>query len=290
VKLIRRWRKNKRGVSPILATLFITGIFVSSITISLTYVIPQIVRFNEERDLGLASISLTSTNQQIRQLLVSPVGSKGGYTSTLSAGSLVADGHSLTGFIIRRNNSALQAFSFPFPRLMIELSTDQNIMANSAHKYLTGGSEQDYFCIDSSKSVPQPILPLEILNQSRGIRSDYTISLGYRWYINTYSTGSDASFVQHIIVSHINMDFETLFDTSNRKVDLNFYYESIEETTYSYLGIAHTDNITLEAETDIVGALPFSEMAYIFDGPPTPFTYGVELTFMTFNIVVTIDL
>ncbi|MHA1912018.1 MAG: hypothetical protein ACTSYA_10005 [Candidatus Kariarchaeaceae archaeon] len=290
MKFIRRWRKNKRAVSPILATLFITGIFVSSITLALTYVVPQIIRFNEERDLGLASISLTSTNQEIRQLLVSPVGSRTSVTYSLSSATLVADGYSITGFTLKKSNVAIGAFPYSFPRLVIELTTDQNIMPKSAHEYLTGTNDQDYFCIDSANTVSQPILPLEILNISRDIRSEYTVSLGYRWYINAYSTGSDATLVHHIIVSHIHMNFTTLFETSKTKVDLNLYYESIDETTYEWLGIASTDNITLEAETDITGALPFSELAYIFDGPPSPFTYGVELTFMTFNIVVTADI
>ncbi len=289
MKFIRRWKKNKRAVSPILATLFVTGIFISSITLSLTYVIPQIIRFNEERDLGLASISLTTTNQQIRQLLVSPVGTKGSITLSLSSANLVSDSFSLTGFTLRQSNSPLMPFSYPFPRLVIELDTDQNIMAKSSHFYLTGTNEQDYFCLDSSNSVSQPALPLEILNQSRGIQSKYTVSLGYRWYINAYSTGSNATLVHHIIVSHINMDFTTSFDTSKRKIDLNLYYESIDEETYLWENIPDTDNITLEAETDITGALPFDELAYIFDGPPTPFNYAVELTFMTFNIIVTID-
>ena len=86
------------------------------------------------------------------------------------------------------------------------------------------------------------------------------------------------------------MDFVTLFETNKRKIDLNLYYESIDETTYQWAGIDPTNNITLEAETDIIGALPFSEMAYFYDGPPTAFAYGIELTFMTFNIEVTADL
>lgn len=186
LRLVRR----KRGVSPVVAVLFLFAVIIGAIAVSLGIVYPNLQSLNDQINLESTANSFIALNEE----LISAVQNGGASTISITlengqrGGLLSIDQVSYSNVSLSAPNgtSSPSYFLLNHSRIQFIQEVDQNPIRQGTHSYLLGGSFQNFFFLNSTL---QNSADWTILNQSRPVNSDdvYT-SLSYRNIASTETT------------------------------------------------------------------------------------------------------
>ncbi|MFW9922906.1 MAG: hypothetical protein ACFFDW_06405 [Candidatus Thorarchaeota archaeon] len=196
---LKKLHRSRKGVSNIISIILITGIMVTSVALTYSYIIPTIETGRIKATLSTSALFLTKMDGAIQTLLYDGVGA----TRTLEVDAFAGDLEFKTqGLNVRAFIDG--ALYFPIPGLSfglaeLDIPSEQAIMNRNQIQYIKGGTNSPLAVIDDGSADPAMIL-LERVESSL-----YRLELWYRLLFHVRDTGVGGT----IDVSFIVIEFQS---------------------------------------------------------------------------------
>jgi len=242
--MLKRLARSKRALSPVVTTVFLFGIMVAGIGISLGIIFPSVQQLNEQIDLEIASVSLINLDEDLQALMLS--GAEGRITKQLNLGEsgvLIADNIS-TSIIILGTINSLNSFTvlssaspslinLTQSRLIIRQSIQQSAFPTNTNSYLSGQTSQDFFYLNATN---QGNVPWEILNQSRFNDNHLYTTLSYRNIVTSHITVDPNTLTVNLTLSIFTVQFNFIdrSQSISNNPFVHFEYKGLSVTTYDW--------------------------------------------------------
>lgn len=246
--MLSKFRKWKKAISPIVSVLFLFGIILGAIAISLGIIYPQIQELNDNTELETSATSMLNLDTEIKTLITNGANSKVLFTvSTGTTGFFFIDTQSSINLTLWDGNSILSSFDLNHSRFSIRQGIDQNVIEPFSHSYLRGGGNQNTFFLNSSNRGE---IPWTILNQSRpGFEPSVYTSLSYRNIISSTKLLNEQNLEVNVTVQ-IQMVDILLTDassTSSNDPQIAINYLGTNINTIEFLDL--TNNFYIKSRT-----------------------------------------
>ena len=176
-----RLTRYKRAISPVVTTLFLFGVILGAIAVTLGIVYPQLQQLNDQMLLESAGSSLNSLDANIQSLILN--GEDSSFFTEIKMGTsglLKYDNQILSSLDMVETGVITPKISYNIniPRLMIVQGLDTNFLGKGEHQYFGGAGDQSTLYLNSTT---RRLLTWSVINQSRPINSDdVSTSLQYR--------------------------------------------------------------------------------------------------------------
>ena len=182
MKFKKLFRSNK-GISSVLSILLITGIMITSVALTYSYIIPTIERARLRSTLSTTSLFMTKMDNTIQSLMYDGVGAVRNLEIDAFAGRLDfrTFGLNVRAFI----DGALY---FPIPGLIygiarLDIPSDTAILGRNTIQYIKGGVNYPYVVTDTSSNDPA------MITLQRTEAELYRFELWYRVLLHVRDTG-----------------------------------------------------------------------------------------------------
>lgn len=238
-----RPRKSRRGLSPVITSIFLMAMLITGIGISLGIIFPNLEDLNDQLDLETNSSNLIVIDANFREMMLNGFTSKLFYTLDLGSTSfLFGDIASTTTIQMKYETSLpngdpilpdvlLMQFNESYSRLIIRQKLTNDILSKNTNQYLIGSGVQNKFYLNPTDRAS---IGWTILNQSRFDDSFVYTSLSYRNIISISKTISNQNLDVNATIAIQRVKFDFIGDLNS---SINF--ASIEA---EYLGVNVTSN------------------------------------------------
>ncbi|MHA2251875.1 MAG: hypothetical protein ACXAD7_16040 [Candidatus Kariarchaeaceae archaeon] len=289
VKLLR----SKRALSPVVSALFLFGVILGAIAVSLGIIYPQLDELNETVNLETAATSLLTLDQDMKNLILS--GGTGSIVTTLDLGDsglLIGDETSSIVLNLMKDDQFLtNPYYMKQSRLIVRHKTDQDVVAQDTTLYLTGSGYQELYFLNSTTkdSIPWTMLT-EVRFSDQYI---YTI-FSYRNIITASKIVADLTFQVNVTleIQSVNFNFLNTNQTgsSNPTLDVEYtgmnitstpWLPSLTSPTYLYFILKSQTNLYLSGSS-------LNENPLTHEVPESPGELNVQLQFITHNFDISI--
>jgi flagellin-like protein len=179
-------RKYRRGVSPIIGTVFLIAIFVTAIGVSLGFVYPYLLQIEDQSEVTRIATNLEVIDENIRKLLTKSPGSSVSIAVPGFPSGIFADSDSSAKLLFKVNDNTRDEIDTSFSRLIIQSALQSDIYQDDEIRYLRGSQNQDFYTLNEDRQSTAPWTILE-LSKPAGLNA-LNISLGYRFLVSSSST------------------------------------------------------------------------------------------------------
>lgn len=270
----------RRGVSPVIATVFLIGLFVAAIGAVLTIIYPNLQTIDDQIQINSTSSHLQTLDDGLRALLVQSSGTEKLIKLRAESSTIIGDNVSTMTIIPFMNGTDMSSFvtSITFPRIVITNPLASDLYSPFEHQYLRGTANQDFFSLNETTIRDTP---WSILNVSRP--SDKPIlnsSLSYRMMVkNEFQSGNSiVTTLTYVNFNFVGALFKTIA-TSNIKFQYNGV---IESPIFTRLYNTNAGNIKLSLSTKLAGNNAFVEVPLQFAG--SSFYWTLNLRYYDVNV------
>ncbi|OLS25428.1 MAG: hypothetical protein HeimC2_18840 [Candidatus Heimdallarchaeota archaeon LC_2] len=248
--------KSRRALSPVITTIFLMGIIVAAIGVTLGIILPNMDKLNDQLDLETNSSNLIVLDENFREMMLNGYTNKLFYTMDLGASGFLMGDISSTSIIKLMykdtdpqgnivdvgslNRWAPQGIPTQFNntqnRLMIRQNLNSDVISSNTNQYLIGSGDQNIFFLNSTKRAS---VSWSILNQSRFSDSKVYTSLSYRNLISTEKTISNQNLDVNltVIIQRVIFKFTNNLNSSNSFINMQAEYTGLNVTTYEWTTI-----------------------------------------------------
>lgn len=246
--------KSKRAVSPVITTVFLMGIIMAAIGVSLGIIYPSMNSLNDQLDLETNSSNLLVLDENFREMMLNGYTNKLFYTMDLgSSGYFMGDNSSTSNIQLRYKTTNPQGqivedrpinwsaespsdFNETHYRLLIRQNLNSDILSTNTNQYLVGSGQQDFFYLNTTKRAS---VSWTVLNQSRFSDTNVYTALSYRNLISTEKTISNQNLDVNvtIIVQRVVFRFVDQLNVSSSYVYMQAEYKGVDVTTYGWTTI-----------------------------------------------------
>ncbi len=286
--MIKLLLKYKKGVSPIVTTLFIMAIIIAAISVSLGMIYPSLEELNESIELDANGSSLLSLDQELKTLMLS-----GGEAKifkkidTIGSGLIIGDDQSIKAINLIQEDLGGDQSNLCSPiyliqsRLLIRQVSDQNIIGKDTTIYLTGSGFQElYFLNSSTKSI----LPWSMITEVRfSDQNIYTI-LTYRNLISIEREIDLPTINVTINIQSVEFTFLNGKTEAAGNPTLGIEYKGLNITStsqFATLSYLNYQNFWLKTQTTLSpGSTSVIEQPYTHEVPENGFL-NVKIQFIT---------
>jgi flagellin-like protein len=176
-----RRMKSRRGLSPVITTIFLMAIIIAAIGVSLGIILPSVQNLNDQLDLETNASNLMVIDENFRDMMLNGYTTKLFYTMDLGAsGFFMGDISSTTSIQLRVQevDPATSTVTADYRmtelpgsptfinetqhRLIIRQELSNDILDTNSHQYLTGSGTQNMFYLNS---IQRASVGWTILNQ-----------------------------------------------------------------------------------------------------------------------------
>lgn len=198
--ILKKLRRNKKGVSNIISIILITGIMITSVALTYSYIIPTIEQGNLRSSISTSSLFMTKVDNAMQTLFYDGIGSSRNLEVDAFSGSLEFRtlGLNVRAFIDDTMYLPIPGLEYGLARL--EIPSDVAIMARNSIDYIRGGTNYPLAVTDEASINPAMIT----LERPEG--DIYRIDLWYRLMLHIRDTGVGGT----IDVSIVAIEFETI--------------------------------------------------------------------------------
>ncbi len=246
--------KSRRAVSPVITTVFLMGIIMAAIGVSLGIIWPNMNSLNDQLDLETNSSNLIVLDENFREMMLNGYTNKLFYTMDLgSSGFFMGDNSSTTTIQLKYRDTTPQGqivedksitgsaqspaqFNETHYRMMIRQNLDSDILSTNTNQYLVGSGSQDIFYLNTTKRAS---VSWTVLNQSRFSDTNVYTALSYRNLISTEKTISNSNLDVNvtIIVQRVIFSFIDQLNVSSSYIYMQAEYKGVDVTTYGWTTI-----------------------------------------------------
>ena len=234
-----RRMKSRRGISPVITTIFLMAIIISAIGVTMGIIIPNLEDLDDQLDLETNSSNLLVLDENFRDMMLNGYSSKLFYTLDLGSTSYLLGDISSATTIQMKFLRVLQSnptttidnlipsspqnptlFNDSYSRLIIRQRLTNDIMSKNTNQYLTGSGSQNQFYINS---IDRASIGWTNLNQSRFDDSFVYTALSYRNIIAISKTISNSNLDVNVTIGIQRVHYEFV-----GKLNTSFNFASIE--------------------------------------------------------------
>ncbi|MCE7737642.1 MAG: hypothetical protein GPJ54_22315 [Candidatus Heimdallarchaeota archaeon] len=286
--------KSRRGLSPVITSIFLMAMIITGIGISLGIIFPNLEDLNDQLDLETNSSNLIIIDANFREMMLNGFTSKLLYTLDLGSTSfLFGDISSTTSIQMRYrevNPQGQTNFDSRIPdtlespnwinetysRLIIRQKLTNDILSENTNQYLIGSGVQNKFYINPTDRAS---IGWTILNQSRFDDSFVYTVLSYRNIISISKIISNQNLDVNatIVIQRVKFDFIGNLETSINFASIEAEYKGTNVTTYNWApsipnGGANDRTFYIQTTTD----LDYGD-ASLTDLSSTDIPYSIEV-------------
>ncbi|MCH8907813.1 MAG: hypothetical protein IH840_12050 [Candidatus Heimdallarchaeota archaeon] len=217
--MLKKLWSSRKALSPVLTTMFLMAVILSSIAVALSIIRPALEELNDQIDLDSNSSNFLTLDTNIKGLILSTIGGRviqsmnlgdGGILfgdiysrSQITIGTIDNDGNfSVLGGVDQFNLTQ-------YPLIIRESVTSDGVITPNSHDYLVGSDSQNFFYLTTTTKSSAP---WTILNQSRFATAYVYTTLSYRNVINTEKTVDSSSFTVNLTISIQRVKFNFIRD------------------------------------------------------------------------------
>ena len=269
---IRKMLRSKQGVSNILSVILITGIMVSSIAITYSYIIPTIDRGRIESTISTSALFLTKIDGVCQSLMYDGVGASRDLEIDAYSGAFefLSQGINIRAFIDGTMYFPLPGLTFGL--LRITIPSDIGILTEGIPEYLMGSPYDPLAVLDEGSGNPA------MLTLVRTFQETYELELWYRLLLHVRDTGINGV----IDVSIVVVEFESAeairgLNEGTFNLVVNKTRVEVNPTRYGFN--VNNDPITTSGDD-------FEITANKITGPETIYSSTGTRTAVNFNLVV----
>ncbi len=247
--MIKKLIKYKRAVSPVVSTMFLMGVILMGIAITLGFIYPELNKLSDNVEIGSISSSFISIDNDIKSLIQSGENAKVFKTLDLGTNAfLTADTSPFSTilFLYQVDNNQIQTlgtFDEDFDRLSARTELREDTVPQNSHSYLVGSGNQDIFYLNHTSSAT---MPWTILNQSRALNDFLNTSLSYRGIISFDKNVDIAASEVNLTISMqlIDFQFKGSPSVSSATPSISIEYDSVNVTRSEWYNIGYTAGST----------------------------------------------
>ena len=247
--------KSRRAVSPIITSIFLMGIIVAAIGVSMGIIIPNMDKLNDQLDLETNSSNLLVLDENFREMMLNgytnklfysmDLGGTGFFMGDITSTSVIQlrlretepDGTIVDDRPITGSPEAPAQYNDTQYRLMIRQKMKSDIISSNSNQYLIGSGDQNIFFLNSTKRAS---VSWSILNQSRFDDLNVYTALSYRNLISTEKTISNQNLDVNVTVTIQRVVFKFVDDlnVSSSYISMQAEYKGVNVTTYGWNSIS----------------------------------------------------
>ena len=270
---IRKMLRSKRGVSNILSVILITGIMVSSIAITYSYIIPTIDRGRIESTISTSALFLTKIDGVAQSLMYDGVGASRELEIDAYSGAFefLSQGINVRAFIDGAMYFPLPGLTFGL--LRITIPSDIGILTEGIPEYLMGSPYDPLAVLDDEGSGNPAMLTLV-----RTFQETYELDLWYRLLLHVRDTGINGVIDVSIVVVEFE-SAESISGLNEGTFNLVVNKTRVEVNPTRYGFNINNDPITTSGDD-------FELTANKITGPETIYSSTGPRTAVNFNLVV----
>ena len=273
---MKRFRRKRRAISPIIATLFIIGLVTTGLVIGIFQIIPFIERSRIESGLTAVETGMISVDSAITNLILSGGGTElVNFDKPLGILSLLPD---QDNFHYRFSVGGAPVYSNTTTLGKLQLSTPINydIIPVNSYKHLNGPNptapRSDYVLVDQTNNQGSEFNDITTLNMTRDSSSLF-INLYYRPKIVVSQVGPDV-FVQIIQVklkhsTDITEPIKLAVENNQHQLQIS-YQPSLTLTTTLTNAIAAGETVQIEYQNTGLLPQPGSSWSSIWTSSSNP--------------------
>ena len=179
------FRKNRRGISPVVAIILMFVLTVAAIGISLVYMMPSISGFKDKSYNNSNNLYFMSLDATIQDMVNNPPPATKQFYLNQEIGEFMIDSSWIVLFLLRDITGAQNELILnENVTRIVQRSTAVADYEIGEHRYIVGPQEQDYLFINGSSTLYNEIA---VINATRSIyESGYLdLALYYRYVLAT---------------------------------------------------------------------------------------------------------
>lgn len=236
---------NRRGMSPIVATILMFVLILAAIGISLAYMFPSIDSFKDKSYNSSNNLYFIALDSTIQEMINNPPPATKQFYFNQEQGQVLFDSSWKVYFLLNdiTGIQSLLALQDNVTRL-IHKSTAIADFERGEHRYVIGPQNQDYTFINNSNTIYNEI---GVLNASRTYydSSYLNLALYYRYVLSIQYSSTVSTEIYDVDIVHVNLiENQTLLSDPSQK------FVTME---LSYLGTRQESGGSMEFTNDIQG-------------------------------------
>ncbi|MHA2170987.1 MAG: hypothetical protein ACXAB7_13930 [Candidatus Kariarchaeaceae archaeon] len=241
--MIRLLFRSKRGLSPVVSALFLFVIIFVAIAVSLGIIYPNLDQLDETISLETAAASFLSIDSDLKEMMLS--GGKGKTTKLIDiglSGLLIGDNSSKSSLntLLIDDGGIVSTLGSPFSldqsRIIIQQSTDQNVLNKNTVSYISGSGFQDLYFLNSSK---KSVIPWTMIVEKRFQNNFVYTMLTYRNIMTIDRTvvekAAQLEVNLTISIQSVKFNFVNHIELGSTNPTLTINYQGINSTTTPWL-------------------------------------------------------
>jgi len=272
-----RKRLGKRGISPVISTVIMTGAMVAILSVTLVFANNFLWTRVAEGDFNSSKQLMQTVGLQIDD-----VAWTAGRTETITYGSqygdvifqesaltynITVERNGFPDYVVTAETGAIM-FVFPTSRYSITNNYFENIFPSQTSSLTMNGTSAPVVRVFAVEKLPMAdgsYIRVVVVPTVRVLTSNITTSSGTTNYIRMYlpvlSAGEAPRLSQSITLTGGSIDARTLNDIANITVGVSYDSGSVIDFAFSQFSFGSEERLSISTEDDVVLELYLSEVS-----------------------------